>query len=417
MNPKRISPAPIIDNLNSIGNPFNQKVFSADIYTDKNIVGADVDLEYALKFLYSYNGSTATYNSYRREIERLLQWAWRIEQVSILSLKRESIEEYIQFCFNPPNAWIGTKNVARFKNIKGERQANKEWRPFVVSISKAQFNDGGTPEQDQFCPSQSAIKATFTVLSSFYGYLIQENLVESNPVALIRQKSKFIRKNQSKQIVRRISTIQWDYVVKTAEAMAAEAPEEHERTLFIMNCLFSMYLRISELVADERSSPVMSDFRKDHDGNWWLHVIGKGNKNRTITVCDDMLKALKRYRNYLGLSPLPNQDEQIPLIAKSKGKGPITSTRHIRYVVQECFDNAFLRMKKDGLEEDAADLKAATVHWLRHTGISEDVKFRPREHVRDDAGHASMATTDRYIDSDLRERHASGRKKRIKEIY
>ena len=94
-----------------------------------------------------------------------------------------------------------------------------------------------------------------------------------------------------------------------------------------------------------------------------------------------------------------------------------TSTRQIRSIVQLCFDTAYSRMKKDGLEEDAIELQTATVHWLRHTGISEDVKFRPREHVRDDAGHASMATTDRYIESDLRERHESGRKKRLKDIY
>lgn len=30
-----------------------------------------------------------------------------------------------------------------------------------------------------------------------------------------------------------------------------------------------------------------------------------------------------------------------------------------------------------------------------YTSISEDVKFRPHEHVRDDAGHASMQATDR----------------------
>ena len=417
MNPKRIPPAPIIDNLNFIGNPFKQKSFESSVYLDQKIAGSDVDLEYALKFLYSYNGSTATYNSYRREIERLLQWAWRIEQVSVLNLRRENIEDFIRFCFNPPKAWIGIKNVARFKNIKHERQANPDWRPFVVSVSKVKFHDGGTPEPNQFCPSQPAIKATFSVLSSFYGYLMQESLVEANPVALIRQKSKFIRKDQAKPIIRRISTLQWDYVIETAEVMASETPEEHERALFIMNCLFAMYLRISELVADERSTPVMSDFRKDQDGHWWFHVIGKGNKNRTITVCEDMLNALKRYRQYLGLSPLPTPDEQVPLIAKSKGKGSISSTRHIRRIVQLCFNNSYQRMKKDGLEDDAADLKAATVHWLRHTGISEDVKFRPREHVRDDAGHASMATTDRYIDSDLRERHASGREKRIRDIY
>jgi hypothetical protein len=62
----------------------------------------------------------------------------------------------------------------------------------------------------------------------------------------------------------------------------------------------------------------------------------------------------------------------------------------------------------------AENLKAATVHWLRHTGISDDVKIRPREHVRDDAGHGSGAITDRYIDIELRRRHATAKKKTIK---
>ena len=417
MNPKRIPPTAILDNLSYIGNPFKQKHFSADTYLNTKIPGANTDLEYALKFLYSYNGSTATFNSYRRDLERLLQWSLNIEKTSLLNLKREHIEDFIRFCFNPPKAWIGLKNVARFKNKNGIRIGNEEWRPFVVILTKTEHSKNKKADTSQYCPSQAAIKGTFTALSSFYEYLIQENFVESNPVSLIKQKSKFIRKDQLKPIVRRISTLQWDYVLETAELMATENPEEHERTLFIMNCLFAMYLRISELVADERSTPVMSDFRKDHDKNWWFDVTGKGNKNRSITVCDDMLKALKRYRKYLGLSQLPQHGEQIPLISKATGRGSITSTRHIRRIVQLCFDEAYKRMKEDGLKDDAIELKAATVHWLRHTGISEDVKFRPREHVRDDAGHASMATTDRYIDSDLRERHESGRKKRIKDIY
>lgn len=53
------------------------------------------------------------------------------------------------------------------------------------------------------------------------------------------------------------------------------------------------------------------------------------------------------------------------------------------------------------------------MHWLRHTGISEDVKIRPREHVRDDAGHSSSAITDKYIDVESRERHYSAKKKMI----
>lgn len=416
MNPKRKPPLPVIDNLEHIGDPFRSDFTAAVPDSATAIEGAATDLEYTLKFLFSYNGSSATFNSYRREIERLLQWSWLIEERSLCSLQREHIEAFVRFCIKPPVAWIGTKNVKRFKLQDGLRIPNADWRPFVVSISKSDFQQGRTPDHKDFCTSQASIKATFTALSSFYGYLFQEGVALSNPAALIRQKSKFVRKTHTQAPVRRISTLQWDYVIENIEYLAKEDPIRHERTLFIMNCLFAMYLRISELVADERSTPTMGDFRKDRDGNWWFHVIGKGNKDRIVTVSDDMLKALKRYRSHLGVRPLPAPNDPSALVAKTRGKGPVTSTRQIRALVQECFDAAFQRMKDGGLVEDAQDLKSATVHWLRHTGISEDVKFRPREHVRDDAGHASMQTTDRYIESDLRERHESGKYKRVRDI-
>jgi hypothetical protein len=57
-----------------------------------------------------------------------------------------------------------------------------------------------------------------------------------------------------------------------------------------------------------------------------------------------------------------------------------------------------------------------SLHWLRHTGISDDVKIRPREHVRDDAEHSSSAITDRHVDIELKERHKSARKKPIHSI-
>lgn len=418
MNAKRTSPKPIFDSLKSIGNPFKEKSFSVNPFfiESKPPVGINIDYESALKFLYSYNGSSATFNAYRRELERFLQWAWRIEECSILQLKREDIEEYLRFCLDPPKAWIGTKNVPRFLTSNGARNPNEEWRPFVVTVTKEQHRKGKLADKKDYVMSQPGVKAVFTAISSFYDYLTQEELMDSNPVALIRQKSKFIRKDQNKKIVRRISTLEWEYVIETAEIMANDQPEQHERTLFLMNCLFAMYLRISELVADERSSPVMGDFKKDHDSNWWFHVIGKGNKSRTITVCDEMLKALKRYRRYLGLTVLPTPDDKTPLLPKNLGKGSMTSSRHIRTIVQDCFDRSHERMKADGLEDDASDLRTATVHWLRHTGISEDVKFRPREHVREDAGHQTMQTTDRYIECDERERHQSGKHKSLKEF-
>jgi integrase len=157
----------------------------------------------------------------------------------------------------------------------------------------------------------------------------------------------------------------------------------------------------------------MGDFERDLEGNWWFRTVGKGNKERQISVSDNMLLALKRFRRSRGLGDLPAPGESSPLIHKTRGQGGITSTRQIRCIVQQCFDRAVQAMDKDGFSEEAAQLGAATVHWLRHTGISEDVKSRPREHVRDDAGHGSSAITDRYIDVQLTERHASAKRKVI----
>jgi len=409
------SPRPIFDNLATTANPFHQKIFDVVplFGTADQVNGAVVDYEFSLKFLHSYTGSSATFNAYRRELERLLQWAWFIRCVAVTELKREDIEAYVTFAKQPPDSWIGLKNVARFKNVGGERLPNSAWRPYVVSLSKELVRAGVAPSIDQYQLSQSSLKATFSVLSSYFGYMIQEGVVEANPVALIRQKSKFIQKEQTHKPVRRISNLQWDFLLELAVKRADEHPQKYERSLFILNCLLGMYLRISEVVADERATPTMGDFQRDMDGNWWFHVTGKGNKNRIVTVSDEMLAALKRYRCYLGLPALPVAGEHTPLVGKTQGRGAVTSTRQIRSLLQELFDLAYEKMAIEGFADDAQDLRSATAHWLRHTGISEDVKTRPREHVRDDAGHASMATTDKYIDSDLRERHASGRRKKL----
>lgn len=372
------------------------------------------DYRHACEFLYSYRGSEATFNAYRRELERFLHWCWHIANKSLTDIRRVDFEHYIEFCQSPPLEWIGSSHKPRFINHEGRQIANPAWRPFVAQISKAAKAEGITASHKQHTLSQKALQAVFAVLSSFYNYLIQEDYSNLNPVAQIRQKSKFLRRYQNKHVIRRLSELQWSYVIDTAEQLATAQPERHERTLFIMNALFAMYLRISELAASERWIPQMGDFQRDQEGHWWFTTVGKGNKERIITVSDAMLTALKRYRKSLGLTPLPSPGDTTPLLLKEKGKGPISSTRRIRAIVQDCFDRAVTKMEKDGFQEEAGQLKAATVHWLRHTGISEDVKIRPREHVRDDAGHGSSAITDKYIDVELRARHASGRKKLIK---
>lgn len=373
------------------------------------------DLIFCLDYLKQYDNNNATFESYRREVERLIQWAWLIEQKSLLDLKRQDIENYIQFCLNPPKSWIGYKKVSRFITRNADRIPNPEWRPFVVTISKADYKKGLKPDKDEYQLSQKAIREIFTVLSSFYNYLAMEEKVLINPVALIRQKSKYIQKHQQQAQVLRLSELQWQTCLDTVKIMAEKDPNKHARTLFIISALYLLYLRISELCATSRWSPEMGHFYQDSQRLWWFKTVGKGNKMRDIAVPDDMLTALKQYRMSMQLTPLPSINDKTPLLPKEKGKGPMTSTRHVRRLVQHCFDVTIERLRQDGFTAEADSFESATVHWLRHTGISDDInkRGRPVSHVRDDAGHSSSAITDRYNDIDLIERHDSAKNKKL----
>ena len=395
------SPLAFFDTLDEMQNPFKQPVKSLEQLAVDTPAEAIADYQCAAEFIYSYRGSPDTFSTYRREIEHFLHWCLLIAKKALKQIVREDIEAYVEFSKQPPSSWVGQKNVPRFLLRQGERVANREWRPYVHASG-------------EFAISQAALQSLFSVLSSFFNFLIQESYLSANPVAQIRQKSKFLRKQQSQGKIRRLSPLQWDFVIETAESMAAEQPQVHERTLFVMNALFAMYLRISELVDTSRWQPQMGHFQADQEGNWWFLTVGKGNKEREISVSNAMLEALKRYRLSRGLPSLPMPGESTPLVHKTRGRGGLGSTRQIRGIVQKCFDAAAEKMRVNGFTEDAERLSAATVHWLRHTGISEDVKHRPREHVRDDAGHGSSAITDRYIDVERAERHASARQKLIK---
>lgn len=404
---KKSIPIPIFDALNeqdTLEYPLGQFIpfIKNDIITVYN-------------FLKQYADNQSTFLNYRKEIERLMHWSWLIAEKSILVLRREDIESFIKFCQQPSKSWIGLKTVSRFINKEGKRIPNPEWRPFVATINKTEVREGKKPSKDTYLLSQQSIKAMFVILGSFYTYLINENSSEINPVLQIRQKSKFIRKQQNITKIPCLSESQWKCLIKTARKMADNNPDRHQRTLFIITAMYLMYLRISELVANDRWTPVMGHFYKDSNSNWWFITVGKGNKERNITVSDSMLDALKQWRKYLGLSLLPSPNDQHPLIPKHKGQGAVTSIRMIRQLIQECFDATTQELLKMGEKEEASTMAQATVHWLRHTGISDDInkRGRPMIHVRDDAGHASISTTDKYNNSVLQKRHSTGKDKKI----
>ena len=179
-----------------------------------------------------------------------------------------------------------------------------------------------------------------------------------------------------------------------------------------MSAFYLLGLRISELAETPRYTPKMGDFSPDKHSLWWFSTVGKGNKRRDVAVPDMMLAQLKRYRQHCELPSLPPRNENTPLLAKERGSNGL-GTRQVRNLVQQCFDQAIIRLRDNQQEDEALDLSAATVHWLRHTAISADITHRPREHVRDDVGHGNASTTEQYIDTDRVARHQSAKDKSL----
>ena len=368
-------------------------------------------------FLKSYAGNEATFSSYRTHVERLLLWSLLIARKPLLDLRRRDAEAFMEFCLNPPADWIGPVVKSRFLRAGGRKKLesdtyllNPEWRPFSLTIAKrerkiAAESVTALPSR-AYRMSQGSVAQVFAVCGSFFQHAIDEGLTEVNPFRAVKQKSIYKQRNTLDVASRSLTQLQWSYVIETAEIMAAEDPV-HERTLFIVATLFAMYLRVSDLVGRDNWRPTMGDIRRDSTGNWWFHVVGKGNKAAKISIRDDYIQTyLVRYRQHLQLPPLPSAHEKTPLISSLKGRAGL-SDRHIRLLLQEVFDRSQARMAEEGWSEDEIDqLRSASLHWLRHTSATFDAPHRDMKDLQADLRHNSLSTTQNTYYNSLDEQRA-----------
>lgn len=368
-------------------------------------------------FLKSYAGNEATFNSYRTHVERLLLWSLLVAGKPLVDLRRRDAEAFMEFCLNPPADWIGPVVKSRFLRIGGRKKldtdsyiVNVHWRPFNHRVAKRERKIADeavtTLPSRPYRMSQGSVAQVFAVCGSFFQHAIDEGLTEVNPFRAVKQKSIYKQRNTLDVASRSLTQLQWSYVIETAEQMASDDPV-HERTLFIVATLFSMYLRVSDLVGRDNWTPTMGDIRRDSMGNWWFHVVGKGNKAAKISIRDDYIRNyLVRYRQYLQLSPLPSAHEKTPLISTLKGRGGL-SDRHIRLLLQEVFDVTLVRMAQEGWSNDEIDqLRSASLHWLRHTSATFDAPYRDMKDLQADLRHNSLSTTQNTYYNTLDEQRA-----------
>lgn len=362
------------------------------------VEGAIDDYRYTRDFLLSYSKkSQDTYDKFRGDAERLLLWAWLVKRKSVALLRRRDLEEYTDFVAKPDSGWVSESLGRRFLSVNGIREPNENWRPFrSAGAGKGRLNT-------------KSWQGLFSNLSVYFNYLMAEDYALGNQIPIVKKNCPYLIHETGIKTARRLSELQWEYLLSSATSLA-EADSQHERTLFVIATLKSLKLRISELSERPNWLPIMSHFHRDHEGNWWFRAYGKGSKERDVSISNEYIQFLKRYRCYRGLSALPSKDSAEPIVQSLSGNSGLGS-RQLRNIVECALNEGCHSLIKDGFDVEATELRAATTHWLRHTGASMEVAAgRNLAHVQADLGHGSIRTTDElYVDSDNMERASSAK--------
>ncbi|MGT2455426.1 tyrosine-type recombinase/integrase [Cupriavidus basilensis] len=350
-------------------------------------IAAVDDLAAVTAWLARYTDTPATLQTYRREVERLLLWTVLQHGKPLSSLTHEDLLRYERFLAHPQPAerWVMASRKKLARGAAG-------WRPFAGPLSPV------------------SVRHAMVILNALFAWLVDAGYLAGNPLSLARSR----RGAAKPRITRYLSHELWQAVKDTIEAMpgAAESATERERLhaarcRWLLSVLYLGGLRAAE-VAETRMGAFFC--RRDSQGleRWWLEVTGKGNKTRLVPATDELMVELARYRRAHGLSPAPLPGEGRPIVLPIIGKEKPLSRGALHLVLKEIFALAAERLRARGPEWEsrAAVLASASAHWLRHTAGSHmtdqqvDLRF-----VRDNFGHASIATTSAYLHTEDDARH------------
>nr|WP_228578800.1 site-specific integrase [Halomonas sp.] len=342
-------------------------------------IAATSDAEAVASWLGEYRGSPQTLRAYRREAERLLLWLEH-QGRDLAQLRRRDLDAYESFLAfpSPREQWIGPPRPRH----------SPDWRPFRGSLSP------------------SSRRQSLIILQGMFAWLVEAGWVAHNPFRLMRDKRRRLD-NRQVGIERYLERPLWEWLWEWLTQPLGSDTTRRERFLWqrrrmIFGFAYLMAPRISEMAAAQ-----MSDFFK-REGRWWWRVVGKGDKLARIPVPPDLVILLCHWRQALGLPAEPQALEEGPLLRGLDAKRQLGDNqlyRLIRATFHEAAD-ALEAQAGDHAIAQAARLRAATPHWLRHTSLTHQAQAGVElRYLASTARHARLDTTARYLHNEDEEWH------------
>ncbi|MBN7769077.1 tyrosine-type recombinase/integrase [Marinobacter daepoensis] len=375
------------------------------------------DFRIAHRFVVKYSDVPGTFNRFRGEIQRFLNYTWLIGRRTLAQADSELISSYFAFMKTPPASWVSRGIYSAFVSSGGLRQPNFQWRPMALRSKDTQA---------PYSVTQASLNASRTALQTFFKYLVSQDYLLRNPLLDVRKRDRSAKPNLNLDRdtdVRRLTDWQWSYLLESLTELASE-DASFERHLFIIVTMKSLFLRVSELAPrpvdrGQWRTPTFGDFRRtvvDGEPYWVYSVFGKGDKTRQVTLPDAYLGYLKRWRTHLGhTSPLPVPGETSPILPSRKGAA--IGKRQVQRIYEQAMVATADRMEREGYCDEARQILAirSETHYLRHTGASQAIEAGADiRHISEELGHANATFTESvYVNAEQARRRSEGRQRLV----
>jgi site-specific recombinase XerD len=294
--------------------------------------------------------------------------------LGLKDVRYEHLVAYTAFLAKIPAEWINPVKLPR---------TDPDWRPFARQLS----------DRSQ--------RQAMIVIKSLLTWMHNAEYLPKNPAKLLGK----LNLPLGETVTRYLPTAGIDYLYRAADGMPADKPSDilrRARARFLVRAYYNTATRLSELV-----NANMDSLRPDDHGEWWLHVIGKGNKAGQVPVPADLVEEYGRYRHAFGLPTYPDDGEELPLLLTSRGPVRRLSDYAAGRAIKQLLQAAAQLAKDDGQHHLVKRLKQASTHWLRHSILTHQVNAgMPIKTVQLNARHADISTTGHYVHKEGRERHA-----------
>lgn len=361
--------------------------------TQSTILSAQDDRTAIASWIARSGDSDNTSASYIKEADRLYRWAVVARGKPLSSLTHEDMLLYERFLRNPlpADVWVSKRRCGR---------DNPAWKPFAGPLSAA------------------SVRQAMIIINSMFSWMVEAGYLAGNPLSLARRR----KKGTVVRTRRLLSDRQWDavrYIIKTLPQKTDRDVAHYHRCRWLFSLLYMLGARISEVVNAKMADAEYQEHRGEDgqvQGEWWITLIGKGNKERKVPFPPDLVEEFKTYRAHIEARSRLARNKDLPLVvpifAGRSSQNLHRGTAH--RIVKEITARASAFLQQEGFQEDADKLVAASAHWFRHTAGSRmaDAGVDLRT-IRDNFGHADISTTDIYTNELDSKRHKDTAKHRM----